>query len=54
MAAAYHGGVGGDASEWERVLWRPQPFPDNYVPPTFLSALSKNRNLPRLEPAVTI
>ncbi|KAH9979844.1 phosphatidylinositol N-acetylglucosaminyltransferase [Lactifluus volemus] len=33
------------ASEWERVLWRPQPFPDNYVPPTFLSALSKNPNV---------
>jgi phosphatidylinositol N-acetylglucosaminyltransferase subunit C len=38
-----------DTSEWERVLWRPQPFPDNYVPPTFLSALSKNRNIFRLK-----
>lgn len=33
----------GDEPRWERVLWRPQPFPDNYVPPTFLAALSKNR-----------
>jgi hypothetical protein len=37
-----------DGPEWERVLWRPQPFPDNYVPPTFLAALSKNRNHPRI------
>ena len=29
-------------SEWERVLWRPNPFPDNYVPETFLSSLSRN------------
>jgi phosphatidylinositol glycan class C protein len=33
----------GNEPQWERVLWRPQPFPDNYVPPTFLAALSKNR-----------
>jgi phosphatidylinositol N-acetylglucosaminyltransferase subunit C len=48
MAVTNPDGASGTASEWERVLWRPQPFPDNYVPPTFLSALSKNRNLPRL------
>lgn len=36
--------TGEDGTEWERVLWRLQPFPDNYVPPTFLAALSKNRN----------
>jgi len=28
--------------ERERVIWRPQPFSDNYVPPLFLSALYKN------------
>ena len=33
-----------DGPEWERVLWRFQPFPDNYFPPTFLAGLSKNRN----------
>ncbi|EKM61032.1 uncharacterized protein PHACADRAFT_82029 [Phanerochaete carnosa HHB-10118-sp] len=30
--------------EWERVLWKRQPFPDNYVPKTFLSSLSTNAN----------
>ncbi|WVO17931.1 hypothetical protein L204_105629 [Cryptococcus depauperatus] len=25
--------------EWEKVLWRRQPYPDNYVPPEFLSEL---------------
>ncbi|KAI0068362.1 phosphatidylinositol N-acetylglucosaminyltransferase [Artomyces pyxidatus] len=30
---------------WERVLWKQQPYPDNYVPPSFLSSLSKNPNL---------
>lgn len=28
--------------EWERVLWKRQPFPDNYVPRTFLLSLSTN------------
>ncbi len=37
-------GTGENELEWERVLWRLQPFPDNYVPPTFLVGLSKNRN----------
>lgn len=30
--------------EWERVLWKKKPYPDNYVPETFLSSLSKNAN----------
>ncbi|KAH9993501.1 phosphatidylinositol N-acetylglucosaminyltransferase subunit C [Russula compacta] len=34
--------TGEDGPKWERVLWRLQPFPDNYVPPTFLAGLSKN------------
>jgi len=38
-------GTSDDGAEWERVLWRPQPFPDNFVPPTFLAALSKNPNV---------
>ncbi|KLO20275.1 phosphatidylinositol N-acetylglucosaminyltransferase [Schizopora paradoxa] len=29
---------------WERVLWKQQPFPDNYIPDSFLSALKKNAN----------
>jgi len=30
--------------EWERVLWKSQPYPDNYIPPkTFLSSLRRNR-----------
>jgi hypothetical protein len=28
---------------WEKILWRKQPFPDNYVPPTFLSELGALR-----------
>jgi hypothetical protein len=33
------------SSEWQKVLWKKQPFPDNYVPNAFLSALRKNREL---------
>jgi len=29
---------------WERVLWKQQPFPDNYIPDSFLSSLKKNVN----------
>ncbi|OSD03446.1 phosphatidylinositol N-acetylglucosaminyltransferase [Trametes coccinea BRFM310] len=31
-------------AEWERVLWKKKPYPDNYVPRSFLSSLSKNPN----------
>ncbi|WWC68949.1 uncharacterized protein I206_102885 [Kwoniella pini CBS 10737] len=36
--------------KWEKVLWRRQPFPDNYVPPNFLAELDNlpPRPLPRL------
>jgi phosphatidylinositol glycan class C protein len=27
---------------WQRVLWKAQPFPDNYIPPSFLSSLRRN------------
>ncbi|KAH9937677.1 phosphatidylinositol N-acetylglucosaminyltransferase [Fomitopsis serialis] len=30
--------------EWERVLWKKKTYPDNYVPETFLSSLSRNAN----------
>ncbi|RDX55871.1 phosphatidylinositol N-acetylglucosaminyltransferase [Lentinus brumalis] len=31
-------------AEWERVLWQKKPYPDNYVPRSFLASLSKNPN----------
>ncbi|KAI0361638.1 phosphatidylinositol N-acetylglucosaminyltransferase [Trametes cingulata] len=31
-------------AEWERVLWKKKPYPDNYVPRSFLSSLSRNPN----------
>lgn len=30
---------------WEKVLWKPQPYPDNYIPPDFLSSLRRNTNV---------
>jgi len=45
MVTTEPGRTGEDGPEWERVLWRLQPFPDNYVPPTFLAGLSKNPNV---------
>lgn len=29
-------------AEWEKVLWKKQPFPDNYIPDSFLSSLRRN------------
>jgi hypothetical protein len=29
--------------KWEKALWRKQPFPDNYVPPSFLTELKALR-----------
>ena len=34
-----------DQTAWERVLWKDQVYPDNHVPRSFLSSLSKNRAL---------
>ncbi|KAF8636001.1 hypothetical protein AX15_000162 [Amanita polypyramis BW_CC] len=30
------------AENWEKVLWKGQLHPDNYIPPNFLSSLKKN------------
>ncbi|KAG8862268.1 hypothetical protein FRB96_001847 [Tulasnella sp. 330] len=30
---------------WEKVLWKKQPFPDDYIPPSFLSSLRRNTNV---------
>ncbi|KAJ8084017.1 glycosylphosphatidylinositol anchor biosynthesis [Marasmius tenuissimus] len=33
------------SEEWQKLLWRPQPFPDNHIPEgAFLSTLRKNLN----------
>ena len=29
--------------KWEKALWKKQPFPDNYVPPSFLAELKALR-----------
>jgi phosphatidylinositol glycan class C protein len=29
--------------KWEKALWRKQPFPDNYVPQSFLAELKALR-----------
>ncbi|BEI80188.1 hypothetical protein CcaverHIS002_0107170 [Cutaneotrichosporon cavernicola] len=46
----------GDHSDpkWEKVLWRRQPFPDNYVPPSFLAELDElpQRPRPKLVPLI--
>ncbi|KAG2436275.1 hypothetical protein HXX76_006586 [Chlamydomonas incerta] len=37
----------GSAPRWEKVLWKRQPFPDNYVDHTFLQHLVVNDAVPR-------
>jgi len=32
-------------NKWRRILWEKQAFPDNYVPPSFLSSLQRNTNV---------
>ncbi|KAF8509822.1 phosphatidylinositol N-acetylglucosaminyltransferase [Gautieria morchelliformis] len=32
------------SERWQRVLWKRQPYPDNYVPDSFLSDLRRNTN----------
>lgn len=32
--------------QWQRVLWKRQPYPDNYVPQSFLSDLRRNSTYP--------
>ncbi|KAI0793489.1 phosphatidylinositol N-acetylglucosaminyltransferase [Abortiporus biennis] len=34
----------GPDTHWQRVLWKKQDFPDNYVPSSFLSSLRTNAN----------
>lgn len=36
-----------DNVAWEKVLWRRQPFADNYVPPSFLAELDDLREWPK-------
>jgi hypothetical protein len=41
---------------WERVLWKPQPYEDNYVPRSFLESLARTREppspIPKFSPAI--
>ncbi|OCF42544.1 hypothetical protein I317_03660 [Kwoniella heveanensis CBS 569] len=48
--ACGHGHRNEHGQIWEKVLWRRQPFPDNYVPSDFLSELK--RLPPRPTPGV--
>jgi hypothetical protein len=36
-------GVAKPEVKWEKALWRKQPFPDNYVPQSFLAELKALR-----------
>lgn len=47
-AAAPPPAPGGPLPPWEKVLWRRQPYPDNYTDPTFLQALVRGRVRRRL------
>lgn len=36
-------------TNWQRVLWTKQRYPDNYIPESFLSSLERNRKYIRTE-----
>lgn len=38
-------GAPGQAVPWRKVLWEPQPFPDNYVDQRFLEELRRNEGI---------
>lgn len=45
-AASKHDAAAADSEpkpKWEKVLWRRQPYPDNYVPPSYLAELDDLR-----------
>ncbi|KAF8717930.1 Phosphatidylinositol N-acetylglucosaminyltransferase, partial [Rhizoctonia solani] len=33
------------STQWRKILWEKQPFPDNHLPASFLSSLQRNINL---------
>ncbi|KAF8666733.1 Phosphatidylinositol N-acetylglucosaminyltransferase [Rhizoctonia solani] len=33
------------STQWRKILWKKQPFPDNHLPASFLSSLQRNINL---------
>ena len=47
--AAQAGGGGTDSKKWEKVLYKRQPYPDNYVDTTFLASLITNANVTQYE-----
>jgi phosphatidylinositol glycan class C protein len=32
----------GQLPPWEKVLWKQQPYPDNYIPDTFLQDMVRH------------